>query len=57
MSKDGVKRNVDDRSINIVDALIQDDNLWFMDYPELRKVEDNKGLRQDIGGVKYKNST
>ena len=46
MSKGGKKRNVDDKTKCIVDALVEDDNLWYIDYPELRNVEDNQKLRK-----------
>ena len=45
MAKGRTKRNVDDISKCIVDALIEDDNLWYIDYPDLRKVEDDKQIR------------
>lgn len=38
---------------SIIDSLISAQNLYYMDYEAMRKIEDNEEMRQKLGGKKY----
>jgi hypothetical protein len=41
---------------SIIDSLIEQNNLYYVDYPALRKMEDSASLRNTVGGRKYQNN-